>query len=96
MKKKIRGYNPITFQPVYEGEYYNRTCGDCGKERCFQLFYENEFGRFNHGVCFSCLNSRGLEECEGGLMGSPQDNEYDRTTGEKMNLIKVGEIKFGK
>ncbi len=62
MKKKIIGYNPITAQPVYEGEKNNTTCGDCGKKNCLTLHYQNEYGFLKHGVCFSCWGITDIEE----------------------------------
>lgn len=70
--------DPITFREIPAGEKVNRTCGDCGKERCLTLHYENEYGRLNHGVCHSCWSDIGIEECEGGLIGSVYDGLSDK------------------
>lgn len=64
-------YDPVNFIPYISGKGPNRTCGDCGKTNCLTLYDGNEFGRFNHGVCFECSCRRGTEECEGGLLGDP-------------------------
>lgn len=55
-------YCPFTHQKFEDGDIKpNRTCGDCSKNGEL-LYYENEFGRFNHGVCWSCWVKRGSEE----------------------------------
>ena len=64
-------YDPVSFIPYISGKGPNRTCGDCGKTNCLELYHENEWGRFNHGVCHKCWVNRGIEECEGGLLGDP-------------------------
>ena len=66
-------YDPCSFMPYISGKGPNRTCGDCGKANCLNLYHETEFGRLNHGVCHSCWCTRGSEECEGGLVGYPND-----------------------
>ena len=65
-------YDPCSFTPYISGKGPNRICGDCGK-RSLNLYYETEWGRLNHGVCHSCWCTRGSEECEGGLIGYPND-----------------------
>ena len=64
-------FDPCSFIPYISGKGPNRTCGDCGDTDCLNLYYETEFGRLNHGVCFRCWCTRGSEECEGGLLGDP-------------------------
>lgn len=71
-------YDPVSYVPYISGKGPNRTCGDCGKSNCLTLYNENEFGRFNHGVCHSCWVNRGIEECEGGLLGAGSDGPSNR------------------
>ena len=77
-------YDPCSFIPYISGKGSNRTCGDCGKTNCLNLYYETEWGRLNHGVCHSCWCTRGTEECEGGLIGSV----YDGITPEEGRLLE--------
>ena len=83
-------YDPITFRKIPDGEIVNRTCGDCGKTHCLTLHYENEYGRLTHGVCHSCWCKIGVDECEGGLMGFPNDGPTNRELDiiERINKIK--------
>jgi hypothetical protein len=71
-------YDPLTYIPYISGKGPKKTCGDCGKTNCLTLYNENEIGRLNHGVCHSCWCKRGLEECEGGLIGYPNDGPSNR------------------
>ena len=84
-------YDPVSFLPYISGKGPNRTCGDCGKSNCLTLYNENEFGRFNHGVCFECSCRRGTEECEGGLLGDPSS---DGPSNREVNILRAAGIEI--